>query len=65
MKITLSHTLPDHKQAEIKAIREALIPRFTEIEMIILFGGMCGANTWKINTWRTATRMSIKAITIC
>jgi predicted nucleotidyltransferase/HEPN domain-containing protein len=37
MKTSLAH-LPEHKQAEVKAIKEALIPRFTEIEMIILFG---------------------------
>lgn len=30
--------LPEHKQAELKAIVSALIPRFSEIEMIILFG---------------------------
>lgn len=30
--------LPEHKQAELKAIVSALIPRFTEIEMIVLFG---------------------------
>jgi uncharacterized protein len=38
MKTTLPHTLPEHKQAEIMAFKEALIPRFAEIEMIILFG---------------------------
>ncbi|PBQ31797.1 hypothetical protein CNR22_08455 [Sphingobacteriaceae bacterium] len=37
MKTALSH-LPEHKQAELKAIKEALIPRYAEIEMIILFG---------------------------
>src|ERR1700743_3448444 len=30
--------LPAHKQGEIKAIVQALIPRFAEIEMVILFG---------------------------
>ena len=30
--------LPQHKQAELKAIVGALIPRYGEIEMIILFG---------------------------
>lgn len=30
--------LPEHKQGELKAIVQALIPRFAEIEMIILFG---------------------------
>jgi len=38
VKTTLPHTLPEHKQAEIMAFKEALIPRFAEIEMIILFG---------------------------
>lgn len=37
MKTTISH-LPEHKQAEIKAIVAALIPRYAEVEMIILFG---------------------------
>ena len=37
MKTSLLH-LPEHKQAELKAIKEALIPRYGEIEMIILFG---------------------------
>ena len=31
-------TLPEQKQAEINAIVAALIPRFAEVEMIILFG---------------------------
>ena len=31
-------TLPEHKLAELRAIKEVLIPRFVEIEMIILFG---------------------------
>lgn len=30
--------LPEHKQAELKAIVGALIPRYGEVEMIILFG---------------------------
>lgn len=30
--------LPQHKQAELKAIGGALIPRYGEVEMIILFG---------------------------
>ncbi|MGZ4061405.1 MAG: HEPN domain-containing protein [Bacteroidia bacterium] len=30
--------LPEYKQGEIKAIIQALIPRFAEIEMVILFG---------------------------
>jgi predicted nucleotidyltransferase/HEPN domain-containing protein len=37
MKIDFSF-LPTHKQAELRALKEALIPRFSEIEMIILFG---------------------------
>jgi HEPN domain-containing protein/predicted nucleotidyltransferase len=37
MKTTLTH-LPTHKQAELKAIVAALIPRFAEVEMIVLFG---------------------------
>lgn len=37
MNTSLSH-LPEYKQAELKAIKEALIPRYAEIEMIILFG---------------------------
>jgi predicted nucleotidyltransferase/HEPN domain-containing protein len=37
MKTSITH-LPEHKQAELKAIKEALIPRYGEIEMIILFG---------------------------
>lgn len=38
MKTTTPPQLPEHKQAEILSFREALIPRFAEIEMIILFG---------------------------
>ncbi|MBS1636167.1 MAG: HEPN domain-containing protein [Bacteroidetes bacterium] len=38
MNTTLPASLPGHKQAEIGAIKGALIPRFGEIEMIILFG---------------------------
>ena len=37
MKTALTH-LPEHKQAELKAIVGALIPKYGEIEMIILFG---------------------------
>jgi predicted nucleotidyltransferase len=43
MKTTLSH-LPEHKQAELKAIKEALVPRYGEIEMIILFGSYARGN---------------------
>lgn len=44
MKTNLPN-LPEHKQAEIKAIVAALIPRFAEIEMIILFGSYA-RGTW-------------------
>ncbi|HEX8516867.1 MAG TPA: nucleotidyltransferase domain-containing protein [Bacteroidia bacterium] len=44
MKTSLSH-LPEHKQAELQAIVTALIPRFAEIEMIILFGSYA-RGTW-------------------
>lgn len=44
MKTSLSH-LPEHKQAELKAIKEALVPRYPEIEMIILFGSYA-RGTW-------------------
>ena len=37
MNTSLTH-LPEHKQAELKAIVGALIPKYGEIEMIILFG---------------------------
>jgi predicted nucleotidyltransferase/HEPN domain-containing protein len=37
MKTDISH-LPIHKQTELKAILGSLIPRWSEIEMIILFG---------------------------
>ncbi len=43
MKTDLSH-LPEHKQAELKAIKETLIPRYAEIEMIILFGSYARGN---------------------
>jgi hypothetical protein len=36
MKTTLPHTLPEHKQAEITAFKEALIPGFAEVEMIVI-----------------------------
>jgi len=38
MNSTIPLQLPAHKQAEIRSFKEALIPRFAEIEMIILFG---------------------------
>jgi uncharacterized protein len=37
MKTSLTH-LSEHKQTELKAIKKALIPRYAEVEMIILFG---------------------------
>lgn len=37
MKTSLSH-LPAEKQAELQAIKAALVPRYGEIEMIILYG---------------------------
>ncbi|PBQ33892.1 hypothetical protein CNR22_19585 [Sphingobacteriaceae bacterium] len=43
MKTDLTH-LPEHKQAELKAIRDAIIPRYGEIEMIILFGSYARGN---------------------
>jgi uncharacterized protein len=43
MKTDLSH-LPEHKQNELKSIVAALIPRYSEIEMIILFGSYARGN---------------------
>ena len=43
MKNALNH-LPEKKQAELKAIVGAVIPKFTEIEMIILFGSYARGN---------------------
>jgi len=43
MKTSISH-LPDHKQAELKAIVAALIPKYAEIEMIILYGSYARGN---------------------
>jgi len=43
MKAALLH-LPEHKQAELKRIVTALIPRYSEIEMIILFGSYARGN---------------------
>lgn len=37
MNTSIAH-LPESKQAELRAIKDALIPRYGEIEMIILFG---------------------------
>ena len=44
MKTDLAH-LPEQKQAELKAMVAALIPRYSEIEMIILFGSYA-RGTW-------------------
>ncbi len=43
MKTDFFH-LPEHKQAELKAIKEALIPRYSEIEVILLFGSYARGN---------------------
>ncbi|MCW3084042.1 MAG: hypothetical protein JWP12_1408 [Bacteroidetes bacterium] len=43
MKTDLSH-LPEYKQNELKSIVAALIPRYSEIEMIILFGSYARGN---------------------
>jgi uncharacterized protein len=43
MKTDFIH-LPQHKQAELKALVGALIPRYAEIEMIILFGSYARGN---------------------
>jgi len=43
MKTALSH-LPAHKQAELQGIKTALIPRYAEIEMVILFGSYARGN---------------------
>lgn len=43
MKTDLSH-LPEHKQNELKSIVAVLIPRYSEIEMIILFGSYARGN---------------------
>lgn len=43
MKTDLSH-LPEHKQNELKSIVASLIPRYSEIEMIILFGSYARGN---------------------
>lgn len=43
MKTTITH-LPEHKQAELKAIVAALIPKYSEIEMVILFGSYARGN---------------------
>jgi HEPN domain-containing protein/predicted nucleotidyltransferase len=49
MNTALTH-LPENKQAELKAIVGAVIPRFTEIEMIVLFGSYARGN-WVEDTY--------------
>lgn len=44
MELSINN-LPEHKVAELKSIVTALIPRFAEIEMIILFGSYA-RGTW-------------------
>jgi uncharacterized protein len=44
MKTELSH-IPEHKQAELKQIVSVLIPRWGEVEMLILFGSYA-RGTW-------------------
>ncbi|MCW3085094.1 MAG: hypothetical protein JWP12_2460 [Bacteroidetes bacterium] len=43
MKTDLSH-IPAHKQTELKAIVSALIPKYADIEMIILYGSYARGN---------------------
>ncbi len=50
MKTDLTH-LPEHKQTELKAIRDALIPKYGEIEMIILFGSYARGNYVEKHTY--------------
>ncbi|MCZ8284060.1 MAG: nucleotidyltransferase domain-containing protein, partial [Bacteroidia bacterium] len=49
MKTSISH-LPANKQAEIGRIKDALIPKYAEIEMIILFGSHARGD-WKIDEY--------------
>lgn len=49
MKTSISH-LPATKQAEIGRIKDALIPKYAEIEMIILFGSHARGD-WKIDEY--------------
>jgi len=50
MKTTLTH-LPEHKQAELKKVLGALIPKYPEIEMIILFGSYARGNYVEKHTY--------------
>ena len=43
MKTSLSH-LPEHKQTELKAIVAALVPKYAEVEMVILYGSYARGN---------------------
>lgn len=49
MKTSLSH-LPEAMQADLKKIQAELIPRYAEIEMIILFGSYARGD-WKIDEY--------------
>jgi predicted nucleotidyltransferase len=49
MKTSITH-LPANKQAEIKRIKDALIPKYAEIEMIVLFGSHARGD-WKIDEY--------------
>lgn len=49
MKTSISH-LPANKQAEIARIKDALIPKYAEIEMIVLFGSHARGD-WKIDEY--------------
>ena len=43
MKTSISH-LPEHKQAELKAMVAALVPKYAEVEMVILYGSYARGN---------------------
>lgn len=43
MNSSLTH-LPEHKQAELKAIVAALVPKYAEVEMVILYGSYARGN---------------------
>ncbi len=49
MKTSITH-LPADKQAEIGRIKDALIPKYAEIEMIVLFGSHARGD-WKIDEY--------------
>jgi len=50
MKSSLDH-LPERKQHELKQIVSALIPRFQEIEMVILFGSYARGSYVEFDTY--------------